>query len=234
MCRSLLPRSLYPNVQSLNDEQCAQVANFALQSLIKDFWEPAIEQLLDITSLLAAVKDKCLGLYEVLYGGDYLGQVISNYVASSDETRYGNWLQAVGEHIAFLRFGNTFVLAGLDYSFLHHRNSFNLEIKTGHKWGNATGWKQLRRNFENAEKQCIEQGNNPVNILAHAGMPRQRKVRKDFGCHWLIEGPSFWEFQSGIPDFFNIVVYPIQNHGSLASYRMRRENLLRESIAKAA
>lgn len=227
---SLLPKSLWTDAMPLSQDECEQLQEEATAKVVAVYWLPLINLLKDSTKLYTKIKKKKVpGSYKISDGKDYIKQMISNHLSSSNETRYGNWLQFIAQTAAKKRFDNVFTIGNLDYSFMVGERCYNLEIKTSYNWGNSAQWKQLANDFSIAEKQYSHY--KSINLLAHAGMEESKVTNRYCENHYILEGPDFWHFQTGHKHFYKHHIDPIFDSEICLYYREQKTELLSHILA---
>lgn len=144
---------------------------------------------------------------------DLAQELATATLSSSEETMFGNTLEAIAIDICAVTYGgHKSAAAGIDLEFMDGSCRYLISIKSGPNWGNSSQVKRLKQDFARAVA-LIRQNNPTVNVLAVNGCC-YGSGSTDYGTYRKVCGPSFWELISGDPDLYLRLVEPIRTAAS--------------------
>ena len=140
-------------------------------------------------------------------------ELVAATLSSSEETMFGNTLEAIAIDICTAVYGGQKSAAtGIDLEFSRESRRYLVSIKSGPNWGNSSQIARLRQNLSNAVR-LVRQNNPTANVLAVNGCC-YGSSDTDHGDYRKVCGAGFWELISGDPDLYRRLVEPIRTAAS--------------------
>lgn len=140
---------------------------------------------------------------------DYISNILDSFLASQEETMFGDFLESLAIFIASKTYnGYKSALAGVDLEFTKSDTYYLVQIKSGINWGNSSQHKQLATDFEKAKPHIL--ANNPHLAVQPVigSCYGKRKTKTSKGILKLC-GQSFWHFISDDPLLYIKIIEPI-------------------------
>lgn len=159
-------------------------------------------------------------------------ELTSATLSSSEETMFGNTLEAIAIDICRAVYGGQKSAAtGIDLEFTRDGRRYLVSIKSGPNWGNSSQIARLRQNLANGVK-LVRQNDPDANVLAVNGCCYGSAVT-DYGDYRKLCGAAFWELISGDPDLYLRLVEPIRTSASNGFIAERDQLVKRLSVELA-
>lgn len=179
---------------------------------IQNFHDKRLEGL-EIGNFTKLLKRKNPYLFKVKnmdVAADVVKGILDAYISSSEETKFGDWLEGLAIYINKQVYGGTKSAAnGIDLEFEKDGVHYLVNIKSGPNWGNASQIRKMKQDFDNARRTLRTSGS-------------QLRIEAVNGCcygkskHSLMEGnfykycgQKFWEFISGDKDLYLNIIKPL-------------------------
>ncbi|MCX7989886.1 MAG: PmeII family type II restriction endonuclease [Aquificaceae bacterium] len=205
-------------MQSVRVEDLLKSVKNFVEETIEEFHQKKIEKLvnLDIKEVISRKNPylyKAKGL-ENAY--DIVKSMVDYYLASQEETLFGNWLEKLAIYVCNISFGGVkSSTEGIDLEFERDSRRYYVSIKSGPNWGNSNQLNQMKRNFESIKKRLPEP--LKTNAIFVEGCCYGRCGIQDKGIYYKYCGKDFWELISGVESFYIDIVEPI-------GYRAKEKN----------
>lgn len=136
-------------------------------------------------------------------------ELVSATLSSSEETMFGNTLEAIAIDICADVYGGLKSAApGIDLEFNRGGCRYLVSIKSGPNWGNSSQVARLRQDFATAVK-VLRQNDPTANVQAVNGCCYGVQ-RTDYGTYLKVCGAAFWELISGDPHLYVRLIEPIR------------------------
>lgn len=146
--------------------------------------------------------------------------LVMAWLASSDETSFGNALEEIAIYVCGEAFGGSKSTAeGIDLEFEKDSKRYIVSIKSGPNWGNHDQIKKMTDNFASATKRLRQSKSTgevvAVNGCCYGKTPRGGGYQSK--GYWKLCGKEFWELISGDPNMYKTlfgIVAEISNSNS--------------------
>lgn len=192
-----------------------------LETLIKQqldvFYERRIQMLskLDLWKTLRRKNPYLFRAIGIQKASEIVEQLLQAYMSSSDESVFGSvFLEPIARSICS---GVTAVGVGLDVVVETPRSYTVIQVKSGPHWGNASQWKQLKRDFVDAEAVFLtKQLKKQFRALLGQCYGRRTGEPDTKRIYAIRSGQAFWEEITGDSDFYLKLIklmkdYPVQH-----------------------
>lgn len=146
----------------------------------------------------------------VVLAQDYIATILDSFLASQEETMFGDFLEALAIFISSKTDdGYKSALAGVDLEFVRDNTYYLVQIKSGINWGNSSQQKQLQTDFDKAI-QIIQSQKSPKQIQPVLGScyGKRKTITTKSGVKKLC-GQNFWHFISNDPMLYIKMIEPI-------------------------
>ncbi len=164
---------------------------------------------------------------------------VEAYLSSSEETKFGHFLEEVAIWICGQAFGGRkSATGGIDLEFERDGCLYLVAIKSGPNWGNADQKAKMRQNFKTAQirlRQDRSMHQRPIQAVN--GCCYGRTHQEDQGDYLKLCGQRFWELISGDPDMYMHVLAVLgeaadEVNGVIDQERCEITNRIAEEIAR--
>jgi hypothetical protein len=168
---------------------------------------------LEIVDISKILKRKNPYLYKVKnYGiaNDIVKEILDAHISSSEETKFGDWLEEMAIFINNKVFGGTKSSAtGIDLEFVNDDVRYLVAIKSGPNWGNSSQIKKMISDFSAARRTLLT-SNFRITIQAINGCCYGScKDNLKTGDYYKYCGQKFWEFISAEPNLYLDIIKPL-------------------------
>ncbi len=194
----------------MTDDILAQIRAYISEHIVEKYHAQRLQKIQSL-ELMKVLKGKNPYLFRaknLLKASDLVASILDAYLSSSEEASFGEFLEGLAIHVAFLSYGGQkSVGTGLDLEFTRDGIRYLVSVKSGPSWGNASQYKSLRKAFADGLrvlKQGVKTPIQPVLGICYS------KVRKsDNGLYQKVNGQDFWELISGDPNLYTELIEPI-------------------------
>jgi hypothetical protein len=146
----------------------------------------------------------------VVLAQDYISNILDSFLASQEETMFGDFLEALAIFIASKIYdGYKSTFAGVDLEFIKSDTHYLVQIKSGINWGNSSQHKQLATDFENAKHHIFAQNPHLTIQPVIASCYGKRKTSTTKTGILKLCGQSFWHFISDDPLLYIKIIEPL-------------------------
>lgn len=170
-------------------------------------------------NLLKILKQKNPYLFKaknVLTAHDLIKGFLDAFIQSQEETLFGDFIEGLALFVCDKTYGaKKSELTGIDLEFEKDGIIYVVEIKAGWNWGNSSQIRQLRINFETAQKSLRSKTGKKV--VAINGCCFGKDNKPDKGGYLKLCGQRFWELISGDEKLYIDIIEPI-------GYRAKQKN----------
>ncbi len=146
------------------------------------------------------------------------------HISSSDETVFGNWLEALVIYINGKVYGGIKSgILGIDLEFKRNDIRYLVAIKSGPNWGNADQIRKMVANF-NAAKRTLRTSDSRIRVEFVNGCcygKSSDEIRKE--GYYKYCGQRFWEFISGNPNLYLDIIEPLGKKAKQRSEEYQKE-----------
>ena len=178
---------------------------------IGDFHAKRIHRL-DTLKLYDILKTKNPYLFKAKYiltASELIKGIVDNYISSSEEAQFGDWLEKLAIFINNKVYGGQkSAIAGMDLEFTKDRIRYVVTIKSGPNWGNSRQVKKMEDDFRTI-KRTIRTSGSTEQIIAINGCCYGQDNVPDKGVYFKYCGQLFWEFISGITELYTEIIEPL-------------------------
>lgn len=199
------------------DELLNRVEKF-ISETIDDFHKRRLEKLKNLNLNTVLIRKnpylyKAKGLEKAF---DIVESIVSHYIASQEETIFGEWLESLAIFVCGLSFGGVkSSTQGIDLEFEREGFRYFVSIKSGPNWGNSSQIRAMVRDFESIRRRLTQKELNRSVFVE--GCCYGRCGIRNKGIYYKYCGKDFWELISGIESFYIDIVEPI-------GYKAREKN----------
>lgn len=167
-----------------------------------------VQSKVDLFEILRQKNPYLFRAKNVLTAQDLVKGFLDAFLQSQEETIFGAFMEGLTIFVCNLTYGaKKSELTGIDLEFEKNGIIYIVEIKAGWNWGNSSQIKQLRANFETAEK--ILRAQTGKKVIAVNGCCFGRDNKPDKGGYLKLCGQRFWELISGNEKLYIDIVEPI-------------------------
>ena len=129
--------------------------------------------------------------------GDLSDRLIDAFVSSSEETKFGGYLEEIAIIICqHTKGGWKSTAQGIDLEFDEGDTRSIIQIKSGRKWGNSSQHKKMQEDFRKGSI-VARQGRIVGYVRSVEGICYGPSQTTDKGTYHRIVGNDFWEYISG-------------------------------------
>lgn len=129
---------------------------------------------------------------------DLAKKLIDAFISSSEETRFGDILEAIAIDICEeAKGGRKSSAGGVDLEYDAGNTRKLVQIKSSNKWGNSSAHKKLVSDFQNATRTVRQRDN--LQVICVEGICYGPSQTIDKGTHLRIIGNEFWKEISDWP-----------------------------------
>ena len=140
---------------------------------------------------------------------DIVSTIVDAFLSSSEETIFGDWMEALAIFISGEVYGGKKSSAhGIDLEFDKGNVHYIVSIKSGPNWANSSQLAKMRNDFKAAAK-TLRTSRSKVNVIAVNGICYGRRGNNDQGDYFRYCGQDFWEFVSGEPNLYLEIIEPL-------------------------
>lgn len=186
---------------------------------ISIFHQRRLDYMQNKVDLLKILKQKNPYLFKaknVLTAQDLVKGFLDAFLQSQEETLFGDFIEGLAIFVCNKVYGaKKSELTGVDLEFEKNGIVYIVEIKGGWNWGNSSQIRQLRVNFEAAEKSL--RAKTGKKVIAVNGCCFGKDNKSDKGGYLKLCGQRFWELVSGDEKLYIDIVEPI-------GYRAKQKN----------
>ncbi|MBW4492693.1 MAG: hypothetical protein KME26_06305 [Oscillatoria princeps RMCB-10] len=192
-----------------------------LENLIKQqldvFYERRILTLskLDLGKTLKRKNPYLFRALGIQKASEIVEQLLQAFMSASDESVFGTvFLEPIAKQICG---GITAGTSGLDVITETPEIYTVIQIKSGPNWGNSSQWKQLKRDFSEAQEEFIrKQLKKQFRALLGQCYGRRNSEPDARRIYAIRSGQAFWEEITGDSDFYLKLIrlmkdYPLQH-----------------------
>lgn len=192
--------------------------NRFVEETIEEFHQKKIEKLesLDLKTVLSRKNPYLYKAKGMENAGDIVKSMVNYYLASQEETLFGDWLEKLAIYVCGICFGGTkSSTEGIDLEFERDGKRYFVSIKSGPNWGNSRQIKAMKRDFENIKRRLPEPLKSRAVFVEGCCYGRCGIV--DRGIYYKYCGKEFWKLISGEENMYVDIVEPI-------GYKAREKN----------
>lgn len=140
---------------------------------------------------------------------DYISNILDSFLASQEETMFGDFLEALAIFISSKTDGGyKSSIKGVDLEFIRENTFYLVQIKSGTNWGNSAQQEQLRTHFEKA-LPSIQSQHPSLSVQSVIGCCYGKKKTNDENGILKLCGQNFWHFISNNPNLYIEIIEPI-------------------------
>src|SRR3990167_2961333 len=156
-------------------------------------------------------KNPYLFPYTTLFRSqDLIKGFLDAFLQSQEETLFGEFIESLAIFVCDKVFSaKKSQLTGIDLEFEKNNCIYNVRIKAGWNWGNASQIKQLKINFENARKILENHTNKKVIAVNGCCFGNKKNKNPEKDGYYKICGQEFWQLVSGSESFYIDIIEPI-------------------------
>jgi len=160
---------------------------------------------------------------------DVVKDLMDAYISSSEEAKFGDWLEGLAIHVNSIVYGGTKSSSqGIDLDFQKNDTRYLVAIKSGPNWGNSSQINKMIQDFQLAKKVLRTSGAN-VHVEFVNGCCYGRSSRTlQRGIYYKYCGQMFWEFISGDSQLYLEIIEPLAQEAKARSisYQTKHSNTL--------
>jgi len=194
---------------------------------IGEFHDNRILKLKDL-KLIDILKRQNPYLFKVknLTASDLVTNIFDSYLAKSEQTIFGNWLEGMAIFINSKVYnGYKSGIEGIDLEFIDSDNIRNIvAIKSGPKWNNSDSLKKMIDHFNTAKKVLLT-SNFKVNIKAVNGCcyGKGNTAYKSVGNYYKYCGAEFWKYISNERNLYIDIIDPLGHQAMQKNDKFQHE-----------
>ncbi len=178
---------------------------------ISIFHQKRLDYIQNKVDLLKILKQKNPYLFKaknVLTAQDLIKGFLDAFLQSQEETLFGDFIEGLAFFVCDKVHGaKKSELRGIDLEFEIGDIIYAVEIKAGWNWGNSSQIRQLRVNFQNANKVLSEKTGKKVIAINGCCFGKDNKPDKD--GYLKLCGQRFWELISDDTNLYIDIIEPI-------------------------
>lgn len=183
-----------------------------VESHISEFHAARIAKLQNL-NLLVLLLRKNPYMYKaknIITAGDMVESLASAFMASAEESIFGNWMEGLAIFISEIVYGGYKSSAsGIDLEFDKENVHYFVSIKSGPSWSNSSSLKRLKQDFIQAVKIFnTSRRSVPTKCIEGCSYGRDNRTYDD-STHEKYCGEKFWELISGEPTLFVDIIEPL-------------------------
>ena len=153
----------------------------------------------------------------VLTASEMVAGVMEAFLSSSEEERFGTFLEGLAVFVAEQTAGGHKSSApGVDLEFTKDGVHYIVSIKSGPSWGNASQQNDLERNLRDGVAR-LQQRRSSANVQSVLGICYGRVRTRYLRGYLKLVGQNFWYFISEDKDLYTDIIEPI-------GYRAKEHN----------
>lgn len=187
-----------------------QVYGYA-EKHISVFHQKRLDYVQNKANLPKILKQKNPYLFKaknILTAQDLIKGFLDAFLQSQEETLFGNFIEGLAVFVCNKVYGaKKSELTGVDLEFEKEGIIYIVEIKAGWNWGNSSQIKQLRANFEKAQKVLHAQTGKEVVAINGCCFGKDRNPDKN--GYLKLCGQKFWELISDDANLYIDIIEPI-------------------------
>jgi hypothetical protein len=177
--------------------------------------------------------------YNILsYAGPIIRNLFDDYVFSSEEAMFRDWLEGLAIFINEKVYGGKKSgIKGIDLEFDNQNVKNIVSIKSGPNWGNSSQIEKMENNFKTVIK-TLRTSNSNLQIKCVNGCCYGKDNNPDKGTYFKYCGQRFWEFIGGNENIYMDIIEPLghiakeRNENYFDQYYGKINLLLYEFIVK--
>lgn len=145
----------------------------------------------------------------ILLAQDLVKILLDAHLSSQEEAIFGNFLERLAIFVNEKAYnGWKSSTQGIDLEFNNNSLRYIVAIKSGPNWGNSSQIRKMRDDFRKAN-QTIRTSNSNLQVVAINGCCYGRNTKPDKGDYFKYCGQKFWEFLSGNPELYLLIIKPL-------------------------
>ena len=170
----------------------------------------------------------------VLTASEMVNGIMDAFLSSSEEERFGTFLEGVAVFVAEQTAGGHKSSApGVDLEFTNEGVHYLVSVKSGPSWGNASQQDQLERNLRDGVAR-LRQRRPSANVQSVLGICYGR-VRTGYLRGYLkLVGQNFWYFISEDKDLYTDIIEPIGHRAKEHNEEYERNKAQVDNLLTAA
>ena len=147
----------------------------------------------------------------VVAAADLVRQLLIAHLSSTDETIFGDFLEALAIHVCAESYGgHKSTSEGIDLEFVRDSTRYIVSIKSGPNWANSQQLKRMKSNFAQAQRIA-----GRTRLVAVNGCCYGQEANSNKGEYLKLCGEEFWELISGDEDFYQRIIDPLGSNAKL-------------------
>jgi hypothetical protein len=146
----------------------------------------------------------------ILTAQDLIKGFLDAFLQSQEETLFGEFIEGLAVFVCSkVHDGKKSELTGIDMEFIKDNVIYIVEVKAGWNWGNSSQIKQLKFNFENANRILRKQTGKEVIAINGCCFGKKKNRNPERDGYYKMCGQEFWELISGVESFYIDIIEPI-------------------------
>jgi hypothetical protein len=209
---------MYPRLLITKHVSMTKLHKEAQQYIAQHIGEYHADRLtaLDDLELATIIKRRNPYLFEVKNmntAGDIVRAITDAHLSSSEETKFGDWLERLAIHMNKIAYGGHKATAGdVDLEFKKDAKRYLVTIKSGPNWVNSSQKNQLKLGFNKARRRVKTSGGEDLLVAVEGicyGRTLPRFEYKADGDYYRYCGQKFWDFITGDDQFYLAIIEPL-------------------------
>lgn len=205
-------------MKKVSDEELQE---FISESILKPFYEKRLKKVgeLELSKILKRKNPYLFKAKNIHTSEELVRYVLDAFLSSQEETIFGNLLEGLAIFVCKKVFRGEKAEAGkfksIDLIFNREGKTYIVSIKSGVYWGNKDQIAEMKKNFKEALRILVKQGEKNEIIAVNGCMygrdnkPFKKDPKDAQKSYYKYCGQTFWDFVTGEKQFYKRIISPI-------------------------